>query len=101
MELHRKDLLKQYKSDMDYVERFVVTPAMLEELYALAEKEGVERNEEEAKRSEELVSMIVKGLIGRDTYSQATYFKVYNQYDPIFKEALRIIESPEYNKILK
>ena len=101
VELHRKDLLKQYKADMDYVEHFVVTPAMLEELYALAEKEGVERNEEEAKRSEELVSMIVKGLIGRDTYSQATYFKVYNQYDPIFKEALRIIESPEYNKILK
>ncbi len=44
--------------------------------------------------------MIIKGLIGRDIYDQATYFKVYNQYDPIFREALRVINSDEYNKLL-
>lgn len=44
--------------------------------------------------------MILKALIGRDLYEQATYFKVYNSYDPIYKEALRVINSDEYDKIL-
>lgn len=44
--------------------------------------------------------MIMKALIGRDIYDQATYFKVYNGYDPIFREALRVINSDEYDKIL-
>ena len=45
--------------------------------------------------------MNLKALIGRDLYDQATYFKVYNQYDPIFREALRVINSDEYDSILK
>ena len=44
--------------------------------------------------------MNVKGLIGRDVYDNSTYYKVFNTYDPIFKEALRIINSPDYDKIL-
>ena len=44
--------------------------------------------------------MIIKALIGRDLYDQATYFKVYNRHDPIFKEALRVINSDEYDKLL-
>ena len=44
--------------------------------------------------------MILKGLIGRDIYDQPTYFKVYNEYDPIFREAYRLINSPEYDQLL-
>lgn len=45
--------------------------------------------------------MILKGLIGRDIYDQPTYFKVYNEYDQIFREAYRLINSPEYDAILR
>jgi hypothetical protein len=44
--------------------------------------------------------MILKALIGRDIYENATYFKVYNQYDPIFNEALKLINSQDYTTIL-
>ncbi len=97
---HRKEIKARFKTDDDYLRGFKVDDSMLETLFSMAEKEGVKRNEEQAKLSEPLFRMILKGLIGRDVYDQPTYFKVYNEYDPIFREALRIINSEEYDRIL-
>lgn len=97
---NRKQLTSAYKNDMEFVDRFDITPEMLRALYDLAEKEGVEFVAEQAELSEPLFKMNVKGLIGRDVFDQSTYYKVYNRYDPIFKEALRIINSAEYDAIL-
>lgn len=97
---NRTQLKSTYKTDTEFVRRFEVQPAMLTDLYALGEKNGVKPNAEEAKRSEPLFRMIIKGLIGRDVFDQATYNKVYNEYDPIFREAYRIINSKEYDQIL-
>lgn len=97
---HRKETLAKYKTDDDYLRGFTVSQQMLADLFDKAAKEGVEINEEQAKQSEPLFKMILKGLIGRDVYDQPTYFKVYNEYDPIFKEAYRLINSPEYDKLL-
>lgn len=93
---NRKQLKSQFASDDDFVKSFEVSPAMLSELYSLATKEGIEFNEEEANLSEPLFKMVIKGLIGRDVFDNATYFKVYNLHDPMFAEALRLINSSEY-----
>ena len=98
---HRKELRRQYKKDDDFVAHFEVTPAMLQEIFDLAKAEGVEYNEEQARTSTPLFKMIVKGLIGRDVYEQATYNKVYNGYDPIFREAYRLINSDDYELKLR
>lgn len=97
---HRKALKKEYKNDMDFVRGFQIDQTMLDGLYAAATAEGVEFNAEEAKLSESLFRMILKALIGRDLYDQSTYYKVYNEYDPTFAEALRVINSDEYDTIL-
>ena len=98
---NRKELKKRFKTDTDFVRDFVIDQKMLDNLFEIAAKEGVEFNEEQSKQSEPLFKMNLKALIGRDLYDQATYFKVYNQYDPIFREALRVINSDEYDSILK
>lgn len=98
---NRKNILANYPDDDSFVKGFNVSKDMLDSMYALAEKEGVERNPEEAASSAPLFSMIIKALIGRDVYDNATYFKVYNLHDPIFKEALRLINSPEYDRLLR
>ena len=97
---NRNQLLNDYKTDTDYVENFEVTPAMLEELYHLAEAEKIEFDAEQAQLSTPLFSMVIKALIGRDVFDNATYYKVYNRHDPIFREAYRIITSDEYDKLL-
>ncbi len=100
VDANRKDLLKKYKTDMAYTQHFEVTDEMLQSLYDMATADGVEFNEEEATQSRNLFKMIIKALIGRDIYENSTYFKVYNQYDPIFRKAYETIKLPESQWIL-
>lgn len=100
VDANRKDILKKYNTDSKFVEKFEVTPEMLASIRKMGEDEGVEFNEEEFRRSEPLFKMIIKALIGRDIYDNATYFKVVNRHDPIFKEALRLIGSDDYPLLL-
>lgn len=97
---YRKDIKKKYRNDRLFIDEFQVTPEMLDDLKKLADEENVEFNQEEYERSAPLFRMVIKALIGRDIYENATYFKVYNRYDPIFNEALRLINSQDYNAIL-
>ncbi len=86
---------KQFKTDDEFGEGVEITPVMLTEVYAMAEKEGVEPDPEQAALSEPLMRMILKALVGRDVYENATYFKVYNRFDPIFHTALEAIKSED------
>lgn len=97
---NREKLKKEYKTDDDFVRKFEVNKSMLNKLKELADKENIEFNEEEFKRSTPLFKTIIKALIGRDVFQDQTYFKVYNGHDPIFKEALRLINSDEYPLLL-
>ncbi|MCH5236578.1 MAG: S41 family peptidase [Muribaculaceae bacterium] len=97
---NRQELKKLYKNDNAFNKEFKVSPEMLQELYSLADKEGIEFNEEEAKTSEPLFAMLIKALIGRDVFDNSTYFKVFNDHDPIFREAYRLINSTEYDDLL-
>ncbi len=100
VDANRARIKKLYRNDTEYLKNFQVTDDMLSELYAMAEKDGVKPNEKEAQQSKELFKTILKGLIGRDIFDNPTYYKVYNQYDPIFREAYRLINSPEYDEKL-
>lgn len=98
---NRKSILSKYKTDSDFVKYFEVTDDMLDEMSAMAEKEGVSPNEDQMRQSRPLFAMVIKGLVGRDIYDNPTYFKVFNTYDPIFREAYRLIKSDEYDDILR
>ncbi len=100
VDANRKAIKDGFRTDRDFIAGFTVTPDMLESLKNLADKEGVEYNAGEAEKSRPLFEMILKGLIGRDIYDNSTYYKVYNTYDPIFRKALEIINSHDYDKIL-
>ena len=98
---HRNEIKKRYRTDDDFVKGFQVNQEILDGLYEMAKKEDIEFDGAQAKTSAPLFSMIIKALIGRDIYDNATYFKVYNLHDPIFLEALRLVNSPEYDDLLK
>lgn len=100
VDTHRKQIKKLYKNDDRYVEEFEVTDEMLSEIRAMADAEKIEFNREEWERSLPLVKLILKGLIGRDIYESQTYEKVYNRHNPIFLEALRLINSEDYDRMI-
>ena len=101
VDLHRRELLEKYPTDKDFIKNFEVSDKMLQELFDMASAEKIEFDEKEANISKPLFAMIIKGLIGRDIYDSSTYFKVYNEKDPMFLKALDIIRSKEYDDILK
>lgn len=97
----RKEILAKYPTDSEFLKGYTISDAQLQELYDLATAEKIEFNAEEAATSKPLFSMVLKGLIGRDIYDSSTYFKVYNEKDEMFKKALEVIRSKEYDEILK
>lgn len=100
VDTRRKEILKAYPTDRDFLKGYNVSDAMLQELFDMASAEKIAFNKEEADLSRNLFRMVLKGLIGRDIYESSTYFKVYNQRDPMFLKALDIIKSKEYDDIL-
>lgn len=100
VDANRKQITAKYPDADAFVKNFEVTPEMVEELLTIADKEGIERNQEEAALSDPLFKVIMKALIGRDIYENSTYFKVYNLHDPVYNEALRLINSKEYDQLL-
>ena len=73
---------------------------MLDEIKAMADKAGIKFDQKEYDRCVPLLKTVVKGLIGRDIYENQTYDKVYNSHNDIFREALSVIESEDYDKLL-
>ncbi len=97
---HRKEIKKAYKNDEAFVKGFEVDSTMLRNLYDMASADGVAFDEAQAEQSAPLFRMVVKALIGRDIYDNATYFKVFNLDDPIFKAAYDLIKSDDYDRLL-
>ncbi len=97
---HRKEIKKLYKDDNKFVSGFEVSPVMLDEIKAMADKAGIKFDQKEYDRCVPLLKTVVKGLISRDIYENQTYDKVYNSHNDIFREALRVIESEDYDKLL-
>ncbi|MCH5233190.1 MAG: S41 family peptidase [Muribaculaceae bacterium] len=98
---NREEVKRLYKNDEVFTKEFQVTPAMLQELYDMATKDGIDFEEEQANKSAPLFSMLIKALIGRDIYDNSTYYRVYNTHDPIFEEAYKLINGEEYDRLLK
>lgn len=97
---HRNEIREKYKNDDNFTANFEVTPEMLDVIKKMGEEEKIEFNEEEFNRSRPLFEIIIKALIGRDIFENSTYYKVYNNYDPIYREALRLIGSDDYPLLL-
>ena len=97
---HRKEIKKRFRNDDAFVKGFEVTDEMLSQLKDMADKDKIDFNEEEFKRSRPLFCMSIKALIARDIYDNASYFKVYNSHDPIFCRAYEIITTEEYDSLL-
>lgn len=89
---NRKKLKKEYKSFEDFNQRFDVSEAMLQDLYAEGEKVKAKlRDEEERKQSIPQLKLQMKALIARDIWSMTEYFQIINESSHIVQEAVRVL----------
>lgn len=100
LDKHRKELLEQYPDEDAFTAGFDSAP-LLEGLIAAGEKQGVARNDEQIATSRKILTAMLKGLLERDLYDNGSYIRSVNHLDPVFNEAVRIIQNrAEYNKLL-
>lgn len=99
-DLNRKTIKKTYKTPERFIAGFTVTPAMINEITAMGEAEGIKLNEQQLDRSLVTIQNVVKAIIGRDVYNEETFFRILNEDNDIFQAALELINSDDYDKVL-
>lgn len=102
IDAHRDELKKQYPTMEQFIAGFSFTPQMMDEFVNTATRLGVEPNPQQLEESRKAISTILTGLIARDLFDYEAYYRIANELNPVYREALRLINSPEeYDSLLR
>lgn len=99
---NRDDLKYTYPNIKAFINHFKVQDKMIEELEAMAEKEGIEKNSEQLVESLPLIKIIIKGMVARDIFDMSAYYQVVlPELSEEYKSAVSIINNKaDYTTIL-
>lgn len=101
IDANRKQLTREYPTMDSFIKGFEFTPRMMDNFVSTAEKLGVKPNPEQLEESRNAISTILKGLIARDLFDYEAYYRIANELNPVYREALRLINSSdEYDSLL-
>ncbi len=100
----RANLKEKYKTLQSFEQNFQLTDADMQAFVAAGEKEKVKYNEAQYKTSKNLFLTILKGLIGRDIFTDdhGAYSYLVNRENNDLQAALKVINNDnEFNNLLK
>lgn len=98
LDKNRKRMLKIYPNFITFKKEFELTEDLMDEFFKYAEKKNVEKNEEDYKKSKELIDTQIEALMARNLYNTSAYFEIINQLNDSFLEAMNLIQSDEFEK---
>ena len=109
---HRAELKSRYATAADFDKKFELTAADMQAFIADGEKAKVSYNEKGFTTSKGVFGTVLKGIIGRDLYSdQGVYSMIVNHRNPDLQAALKVLNdesrfqsllhdgNPEYAKL--
>ncbi|MFT7149770.1 MAG: carboxyl-terminal processing protease [Nonlabens sp.] len=79
----------------DYQANFEVKSEMLKELVLLGNKNNVRYSKRQFDKSRNLISYLVKARIARDLYDDDAFYKIYNETNEIYKQAIALFRNPD------
>lgn len=98
---NRSVLKTKYPTEEDFYRNFNISPDIIDSLIKAGEAEGVKFDSEGLETSRPIIDGIVKGLLARDLYDNGVYARAVNPLNPVFNEALSLINDPErYYRLL-
>lgn len=97
---HRDELKKQYPTATSFIQDFQVSDKLWADFLDYAAQNEVEPKED-AELKKDNMQLQLKALIAQNIFDSKVYFQAINTLDPIYNKALQIIQSKEYNQILK
>ena len=78
-----------------YNENFTVSAEMLREVVALGIKNGIRFNKKQFDKSRGLLSYLIKARIARDIFDDDAFYKIYNETNEIYRQAIELFRNPE------
>lgn len=99
---HRKEITSKYRKVSKFIDQYEIDENLWSTLDTLAAETGiVPKDDTEKELSRPLIAIQLKALLARDLYnSTSTYYMIYNPTNPIYRKAMEIICSDEYEKLL-
>ncbi len=97
----RKSLLSGYPTVDAYKKNFKVDKKLMDDLLALAEKDGVKMDEKQFGVSKSLIESEIKALIARDLFNNEAFYEVFNESNPIYLSAIDALKDNSLFKKLK
>lgn len=88
----KRDSIKKSYPDFDTFKNKYNAEHELELLIKFAEKEGVAKNENQINISKPFILRMLTAFIARDIWDSSEFFQIYNDSDPVFKEAVNTIK---------
>jgi carboxyl-terminal processing protease len=99
---HRAEFKEKYKKFSDYKNSFKITSDLTDKLIKYADSEGLKYNEEDFRKSHDMICLLCKAYLARDLWESSEFFQIYNESDPIFKKAIGVLsETPLYDRKLE
>lgn len=84
--------LKAYKTLDNFNKSFQISPAIMNEFVAYAEKNKIKRNDKELKISERILKNQLKALIARNIWNGEGFYQVIQSQDNILKKAVELMK---------
>jgi len=98
---NRSKINSEYKSFDDFNSRFEFTASDIRAFVKKGEEAGVKYNDEQYKKSESEILIILKALVANNFWESNEYFRIINGNDEVIQKALKIISDKQaYEKIL-
>ncbi|HET6228271.1 MAG TPA: S41 family peptidase [Bacteroidia bacterium] len=88
----RSKLKESYASIANFNSAFTITPEIVNEFVAFAQRNGVKPNENQLKVSESIIKLQLKALIARNIWGNDGFYPVLQKDDNIIKKALEILQ---------
>ncbi|MGE5425432.1 MAG: S41 family peptidase [Syntrophothermus sp.] len=98
---NRGELQKKYPDVKTFDKQFEVNDAFMQDLLALADKQGVKKNEEQYKISESFIKNQVKALIAQKLWDTNAFYMIINHEDEEVQKAVKVMEDDQMFKKLE
>lgn len=100
VDISREDLLSEFPDVFAFKSNFEVSENIFVKMKNMAEEEKIEWDKEQFELSEDILTVQLKALMARDLYDQSAYFFIINDVNDVYKEGLRILNSPDVYELL-
>ena len=97
----RDEYVQNFTSFEVFRKNFEADDELVESMFAEADKEGIEKDEEGLEFARPIMKRQIKALIARDLFGQSAFYQIINEEEEVIKEALKVLKNnSEYNTLL-